>query len=279
MAIEFKVPHSRTGEYRLLPENITINPELNGRHELPDIEWLITDILTRGQISPVAVRNDGGACVLVAGFSRWRAVSEINKRGLSPVPVALRCTAVKCNEFESFLLNISENRFRNPTTPIDDAHNIKRLLNIYQMTEDQVCEIYFPTAKTDKELREARAFVNERIALIDLTPEAEQAVRSGRVTMPAAKAIAKLSTEQQRKVIEKEGTIERKDVVPPVAPKAPKPPAKDPELLRRIGVMLDDIEGMLTSPEYANDPKFDYIEVDRKHLISILEYMEALKAA
>jgi ParB/RepB/Spo0J family partition protein len=277
MAIEFKVPHSRTGEYRVLPEHITINPELNGRYETPDIEWLITDMLAHGQHTPVVIRNDGGLCVLVAGFSRWRAVSEINKRGLTPVPMVLRCTAVKCNEVEAFLLNISENRFRNPTTPIDDAHNIKRLMK-WGYTEDQISEVYFPTAKSEKELREARAFVNERITLIDLTPEAEQAVRAGRVTMPAAKAIAKLSTEQQKKVVEKEGTIERSDVVP-AKPKVPKPPAKDAELLRRLGVMLEDVSGMITNPEIVNDPEFKYIEVERAHLISIYEYVEVLKAS
>lgn len=278
MAIDFTVPHTRTGEYRLLPENITINPELNGRFETPDIEWLINDMLAHGQHTPVVIRNDGGLAVLVAGFSRWRAVSEINKRGLTPKPMQLRCTAVKCNEVEAFLLNISENRFRNPTTPLDDAHNIKRLLK-WGYVEDQIAEVYFPTAKSAKELQEARAFVNERIGLISLAPEAEEAVRAGRVTMPAAKAIAKLTTEQQRKVVAQEGTIERKDVVPPAAPKVPKPPPKDVELLRRLGIMLEDISGMLTNPEIVNDPEFEFIEVNRAHLISILEYVEVLKAA
>lgn len=277
MAIDFTVPHTRTGEYRLLPENITTRSELNGRFETPDIEWLINDMLAHGQHTPVVIRNEGGLAVLVAGFSRWRAVSEINKRGLTPKPMQLRCTAVKCNEVEAFLLNISENRFRNPTTPLDDAHNMKRLLK-WGYTEDQIAEVYFPTAKSAKELAEARAFVKERVTLIGLAPEAEAAVREGRVTAPAAKAIAKLNAEQQRAAVAKEGTIERSDVVP-AKPKVPKPPPKDAELLRRLGVMLDDIEGMLTSPEYLNDPKFDYIEVDRKHLISLLEYVEVLKAA
>ena len=49
MAVDFKVAHNRTSEYRIAPERIDVRAELNGRHELPDIEWLIADILKNGQ--------------------------------------------------------------------------------------------------------------------------------------------------------------------------------------------------------------------------------------
>jgi hypothetical protein len=272
MAINFTVEHKRTSEYRLLPENITIRPDLNGRHDKPEIEWLITDMLARGQHTPVVIRNDGGLAVLVAGFSRWRAVSEINKRGLALVPMALRCTAVTCTEAEAFLLNISENRFRNPTTAIDDAHNIKRLLNINAMTEEQIAGIYFPTAKTEVELKAARKFVADRISLISLSPASEEAVRSGRVTESAAKVIAKLSQDQQSKVLEKEGPIDRRDVKAAV-PKAPKPISRDPELMRRITAVLEDVSAMLPDEEYGQ-----YIEVDRVILLNLYVYVEEIKA-
>src|ERR1700736_5073026 len=100
MAVNFTAPHSRTSEYRFLPEDITIKPDLNGRFETPEIEWLITDMLAHGQHTPVVIRNDGGASVLVSGFSRWRAVREINDRKLTPVPLQLRCTYVQCTESE-----------------------------------------------------------------------------------------------------------------------------------------------------------------------------------
>lgn len=279
MAVQFSVDHKRTSEYRFYPEDIKIKPELNGRHELPDIEWLITDMLRpddkgniKGQHTPVVIRNDGGMPVLVAGFSRWRAISEINTRGLTPLKMQLRCTYVQCSETEAFIINISENRFRNPTTPVDDAHNIKRLMS-YGYVEEQIIGIYFPTYKTEGELKEARKFMKDRTALISLSPEAEKAVKSGRVTLPAAKAIAKLSEEQQNAAVAKEGTIERRDVVAPKAPKVPK--AKDPELFRRITAMFEDVGGML------NDPAFDqeYIEVDRILLLNLYNYVEELRNA
>ena len=43
-------------EWKALPEELDIFPELNGRHELPDIQWLIDSILSVGQIQPVLIR-------------------------------------------------------------------------------------------------------------------------------------------------------------------------------------------------------------------------------
>lgn len=273
MAVEFTSDYKRTAEYRFLPEDISIKPDLNGRFDKPEIDWLITDILTKGQHTPVVIRKDGGAAVLVAGFSRWRAITEINKRKLTPVPMQVRCTYVQCSEAEAFLINISENRFRNPTTQIDDAHNIKRLLNVYAMTEEQIAAFYHPTAKTDSELKVAIKFVADRIALISLSPEAEQAVRSGRVKENAAKAIAKLSQEQQSEVLKKKGTIARKDVTPAKAPKAPKPAPKDVELLRRVSAVLDDVSGILQD---ADCP--EYVEIDRMLLRNLHAYVEEINA-
>lgn len=275
MAVQFAAEHSRTSEYRFYPEDIIIKPELNGRHEMPDIEWLITDILAQGQSTPVAIRKDGPDAVLIAGFSRWRAISEINRRGLSPVKMQLRCTYKQCTEAEAFLINISENRFRNPTTALDDAHNIKRLLNQYSMTDEQVAAFYFPTAKTEPELKAARKFVKERVALIPLGSDAVAAVRSGRVTPTAAVAIAKLSEEQQREVLERnEGKIERKDVVPAEPKVKAKVTGRDPELLRRAWVVLEDVSGILTDDDCP-----DFVEVSRDLLRDFNTYVVEQRAA
>ena len=80
MAVEFNAPGTRTSEYKFLPQYIEVAPEMNGRHELPDIQWIINSILRHGQLQPVTIRRTASKPVLVAGFSRWRAISEINKQ-------------------------------------------------------------------------------------------------------------------------------------------------------------------------------------------------------
>jgi hypothetical protein len=276
MAVNFESEHTRNTEYRFLPENIVIRPELNGRHEKPDIEWLIADILRNGQIQPVSIWSDGGECVLAAGFSRWRAISEINKRKLTPKPLELRCTVIKCNEQGAFVRNISENRMRNPVSAIDDAHNMQRLIEAYQMDETEIAKIYFPTAATEDELKEALKWVRNRIELIKLTPEAERAVRDGRLNETAASAIAKLNSAQQREALKKhpEGKITKKDVkqASPAKPKKAAAPFKrDPELMRRVTALLEDIEGVLEGS------KDQYIEVDRVLLLNLSNYVKELR--
>lgn len=187
MAVDFKTEHTRTSEYLFLPEDIKFNPDLNGRHELPDIEWLITSMVRHGQLQPVSIKNNGGAPWLHIGHSRWRAGLEINRRNLMPVPFKLRCVYFRGSELDAFRATVAENRDRNQTTQIDDGHNIARFLR-YNMTLDQIAEEY----------HEDVAWVKDRLSLIDLCEEAQKLVTNRELKPNAAKALAKLSTDAQK---------------------------------------------------------------------------------
>ena len=216
MAVEFEVKGSRTSEYRFLPEMLEIHPELNGRHETPDVEPLIQSIVTYGQLQPVTIRRAAGMPVLVAGFSRWRAVSEINKRKLLDKPIELRCCYTQLTEKQAFLANIAENRDRNQTTPMDDAYNLQRLINVHQMTEQECADSY----------RASIAWVKGRLALIEATPEVEKEIRKGTIKGPAAKAVAKLSKEHQTnlaKVAAEKGKLTPADIQKETGKQTPKP--------------------------------------------------------
>lgn len=257
MAVEFDVKGSRTSEYRWLPEDLEVHPEMNGRHELPDIEPLVQSILTHGQLQPVTIRKTGGKPVLVAGFSRWRAVSEINKKKLYEVkPLELRCSYTQLTEQQAFLANIEENRVRNATTPMDDAYNIQRLINVYQMSEDEAAEAY----------RASVSWVKGRLKLLELSPEAEKAVRSGRVAPSAAKAIAKLSKEHQRAVVAKAGKITAADVTRE-APAKPAPPS-----VKSLASAL--FKGWTPEEIASLDGQDQWLSVDRKRLKALYEALE-----
>lgn len=190
MAVAFKTEHTRTSEYLFDPKQIIVKPELNGRHEAPDIEPLIADIVRNGQLEPVIVRNDGGNAVLSAGFSRWRAITEINKRKLTPAPLPIRAIYRKANELDGFLANISENRYRNQTTRLDDAYNVRRLEQ-WGQSEEQIAEVY----------RESVKWVKRMLKLVELDPAAQVAIAKGQIKSSAITAVSKLTTEEQRKVV------------------------------------------------------------------------------
>ena len=188
MAVEFKTDHTRTSEYLFVPSDIKINPELNGRHELPDIEWLIESMVASGQLQPVLIGNDGGRPVLYAGHSRWRAGIEINKRKLTPVPFKLRCVYFRGNEHQAFMATVRENRDRNETTAIDDAYNIAKLERYGMTLEDIGAKVYHEDLK----------WVKDRLSLIELCADAAKALTNNTLKPKAAVALAKLSKEAQR---------------------------------------------------------------------------------
>ena len=258
------------GLYEAFPEEITVRPELNGRHEKPDVEWLINSILEHGQIQAVGIWKDGETAVLAYGFSRWRAFSLINERKLTPAPLKIRCTLVKVNEQGAFIRNISENRQRNAVSPVDDAHNISRLIEIYQMDQQEIAKIYFPTAVTADELKEAVKFVQGRIDLIRLSPESERAVQAGRLDETAAAAIAKLSSALQKKALKKEGKVTVKDIkaVKPAKTAKPKVLRIDPELRRRIEALIETADF-----ESYDERKTVWISVHAEQLAALKNYI------
>jgi ParB/RepB/Spo0J family partition protein len=192
VAVDFKVQHQRSSEYLFAPEDIEIRPELNGRRDAPDISTLKKSIIEIGQLQPVIIRQDGGRPVLIAGFSRWRAISEINQeRAGAELPLLkIRCTYLRCNEQEGYIANWLENRARNATSPLDDAHQFA-----------QMERWGWDPAQIAERLGIEESLVKQRLVLIEATPEVQAAVSAGRMKPTAAAKIAKLSEQQQRDVV------------------------------------------------------------------------------
>ena len=198
MAVEFSVEHTRTSEYLFYPEDITIKPELNGRLFAPDVSDLKASILEHGQLQPVAVRSDGGKPVLIMGFSRWTAIAEINEERIKAGEsrMKLRCVYVRANERDSFIANWEENRRRNATTPLDDAHHFAQLEK-WGMSVKEIAE----------RLKVSEAIVNARLALVSATPEVQHAVAEGRIKATAATKLAKLAESVQRAAVKEPGKV------------------------------------------------------------------------
>jgi ParB-like chromosome segregation protein Spo0J len=268
MAVSFSQDTISRGDslYVDYPENILVEPELNGRHEHTDVEALAADIAQFGQRTPCVIRkNDAGLAVLVFGHRRYRSVALLNERN----PNAKRkliCKYEKLSDAEAFVAAIGENRFRRDVSPIDDCANICLLKTRFGKSESDIAAIYFPEAP---DAPESLRFVKQRAALDELAPEAALAVREGRVKLTAAVALAKLSKDQQRARVKGEGKVKGSDV----APSKPKPPIKvdvvvqaiDTELRRLVAIILEDV-----SQVALNDDERRYVEVDRE---SMSEYM------
>jgi ParB-like chromosome segregation protein Spo0J len=186
------------------PENILLDPQLNGRIETTDVEDLAADIEKNGQRTPVLVRkNDAGLPVLVYGHRRWRAVKLINSRlaKKGEALIKLECTYETLTDEEAFAAAIAENRFRKDTTPMDDTHNIGIWQKRFKKSLEEIAAIYFPEAKKPEEKVTALKWVKDRAALVELAPEAAAAVREGKVKITAAVQLTRLSKDKQKEVI------------------------------------------------------------------------------
>ena len=219
----------RINAYNLDPRSVVIMPELNGRHDLPEIETLVADMLSKpdghsikGQTTPVIIRKDGTKPVLVAGHRRLRAILEINKHKLAPggEQLPLLCSYMQLTEVEALTVAVTENRERAGVTPLDEAYCIKQFLRLGKDHEWIALNGgFFPGLKAevkedDKptgEFKKAIARVKKREKLLGLTPEAEKALSEGKIKPSAAEHLAELEAGKQRDLIEK-GTTTAKDI-------------------------------------------------------------------
>jgi hypothetical protein len=259
MAVRWAVDtkeYERGSLYKFNPEEIVVEPAENGRHVDPDIEWMIADIHARGQETPVTVRSDGGKPVLVFGYQRLRAIKAINERWPDEPKRKVTCIFKQLSKEEAFRANIAENRMRNEVSPIDDAHNIKRLMNVYGYTDEKVIEAYFPNLTRDtyeglagswfKDREDAKRWVRERMALIGLTPAAEKAVREGRVKLSGAIELNKLPAQKQDEVVgQGKGWVKAKDVRKAANKPAPTPRKKSE------GTFTINAKGEYVPPPYV----------------------------
>ena len=64
--------------FQNIPDERYAASSASGRHDLPDIAEMVDSLLEYGQLQPVTIRKMAGKPVLVAGFTRFRAVAHIN---------------------------------------------------------------------------------------------------------------------------------------------------------------------------------------------------------
>lgn len=258
-------------QWAAYPEEILIDPELNGRHEHTDVEQLAADIAINGQYQPVVCRrNDDGKPMLTFGHRRYRAICLLNEQNPKS-PRKVLFVYKRMDEGEAFVTAIAENRFRKDVSPIDDAANIEILRRRFGKTDEDVAAIYFPEAISDEEKKSALRFVKDRSALIELAPEAAQAVRDGRIKVTAAKALSKLTREQQRIKVAKAGKIKGADV----KGSEPKPAKikKAPEFtfMERVNAVIGSVDWSKLKEEE------DTIPVDAITLIALRDYVADLQ--
>jgi hypothetical protein len=161
-------------EFDPLDPRIIVDQKKNGRAYPWTRETLsgtIHSILDRGVLlEPPVGHWEDDLFHIDYGFGRTLAMQVIAKEKLASTPIPFRVIVRDVKGRDTFIDNLHENRKRRNTTPVDDAHNIKVLLEEKGYSMKDVCNIYADA--TGKPA--SPAWVRQRRKIADATEEEQR---------------------------------------------------------------------------------------------------------
>ena len=161
-----------------------IKPNANQpRKEFNDekIDELARSIEIHGVIQPIMVRPFGKGYEIVAGERRWRAA---RRAGLKKIPAIIR----ELDEQQNMLIAIIENMQREDLNPIEEAMALEDMIKTYGLTQEEV----------SKSVGKSRPYITNSLRLLKLPEEVRALVSSGALSGGHARAIAGLSSEEDK---------------------------------------------------------------------------------
>jgi ParB family transcriptional regulator, chromosome partitioning protein len=146
---------------------------------------LAASIKVRGVIQPIVVRPVGSQYEILAGERRWRAA---RLAGLEHVPAVIR----EVPDEAALGIGLIENIQREDLNPLEEAGGLKRLIDEFHLTHDEVAGA----------VGRSRAGVTNLLRLLELAPAVQAMLLDGRIDMGHARALLALSKGRQVEVAE-----------------------------------------------------------------------------
>lgn len=164
------IEHMQRGKYQPRKD---INPE--------KLQELSDSIRAQGVIQPVVVRRiDTEKYEIIAGERRWRAAQLA---GLQEVPVVIK----EIDDRTAMTVALIENIQREDLNPIEEAEALRRLLDEFHLTHQQIADA----------VGKSRVTVTNLLRLMDLQPEVKKLVIDGQLEMGHARALLGLEGQKQ----------------------------------------------------------------------------------
>ena len=126
------------------------------------LEELAASIRAQGVIEPIVVRAAGDRFELIAGERRWRATMLA---GLAEIPALVR----DVDDRAVVAIALIENIQREELTPLEEAQSLKRLIDEFDLTHQQVADA----------VGRSRAAVSNLLRLMDLPAEIKHLLEHG----------------------------------------------------------------------------------------------------
>lgn len=182
-----------------------INPE--------KLQDLANSIKAQGIIQPIVVRLIAhNKYEIVAGERRWRAAQLA---GLTDVPVVVKII----DDSSAMAIALIENIQREDLNPLEEADALKRLLEEFTMTHQQIAEA----------IGKSRATVTNLLRLLELHPDVKTLLINKQLDMGHARALLALDGVKQvevaRKIVKDGLTVRAAERLIKEAQQDPKPPS------------------------------------------------------
>lgn len=151
------------------------------------LKELAVSIKEHGVIQPIIVRNIGNKYEIIAGERRYKASALA---GLTKIPAIVR----NLDDKESSKVALLENLQRKNLNPIEEARTYQKILEIDQMTQEEL-------AKT---MGKSQSSVANKIRLLSLTEEAQEALLKEQISERHARALLMVVEKDKQKALLKE---------------------------------------------------------------------------
>ena len=184
-----------------------------------------------GVLQPLLVQDRKDYYEIIAGERRWRAAKIA---GLKEVPVIIK----KLTEQEMVEISLIENIQRENLNPIEEALAYKRLLNEFNLKQDEVAE----------RVSKSRTAVTNSMRLLKLNEKVQQMVIDDMLTTGHARALLGIEDQEKQYVVaqqifdEKLSVRETEKLVKKIQKEQDLPEKKKEELDEQVALAYHDVE-------------------------------------
>ncbi len=197
------------------------------------LQELADSIRQFGLLQPILVQDRKDYYEIIAGERRWRAAKLA---GLKEVPVIIK----NYTEREIVEISLIENIQREDLNPIEEALAYKRLLEEFNLKQDEVAE----------RVSKSRTTVTNSMRLLKLCDEVQQMIIDDMISTGHARALIPIEDEEQQLLLaqkifdEKLSVREVEKLVKGILnPKEEKPKKEEPS--QAVQYIYEDIENRL----------------------------------
>lgn len=166
-------------------EDIYANPDQPRKNfDESAMEELASSIREHGVITPIVLtKGENGKYMIIAGERRYRAAK---RAGLYTIPAVVR----DYSDREVKEISLIENLQREDLNPIEAAVGMKKLMDDYKLTQDELAQ----------RIGKSRPAIANTLRLLTLCDEVIDMVRDGKLSSGHARALVPLPKEVQPKI-------------------------------------------------------------------------------